>query len=455
MNYTTKDPIYSVSSLTRELKNLVEKKYRFIRVQGEISNLKRPFSGHAYFTLKDDGAQLSSVLFKGTARYLEQNIEEGQQVVCHGRISIYEPRGNYQLIVDSVDFQGTGLLQQQFEKLKNKLAGEGLFAADRKKEIPQFPKEIVLLTSPSGAAVHDFLKIWRQRDFPTNLVVFPVRVQGSGAANEIANALTTVNREFSQCDLIVLCRGGGSLEDLWAFNEEVLARAIARSQLPVVTAIGHEVDYTISDFCADFRAATPTAAAEELIPDGVSLRLQIQRLQRSLLKSVHHLIESYEYRLLQNRRLLGDMDFLFTNVSLRLDHVTQKLHTIISRRLENEQLRCRNLAARLQNNSPSAKLKIQQQRLNFAAEKLLFLFNKSMEDRQAQLAQLTAILDAVSPLATLARGYSISSRIDPASKRKTLLRDSRQAQEGDRIEIRLNRGKLNCKVLAVDEFEKK
>lgn len=450
MIFETNDPIYSVSSLTRELKHLVEKKYRFIRVQGEISSLKRPYSGHAYFVLKDSKAQLKSVLFKGSARYLEQNIEDGQQVVCHGRISIYEPRGDYQLIVDSVDFHGAGLLQQRFEKLKNKLSEEGLFSTDRKKELSPFPRKIVILTSPSGAAIHDFLKIWRQRDFPTHITIFPVRVQGAEAATEIANALTTVNRELSQYDMVVLCRGGGSLEDLWAFNEEVLARAIARSRLPVVSAIGHEVDFTISDFCADFRAATPTAAAEALIPDAVSLRKQIDRLQYSITNSIHNLIGDYEYRVKQNRRLLGDMDFLFTNASLRLDHVTQKLHKIMREKLETEQQRCNDLFSRLQNCSPMARLEIQQQHLDFASEKLLFLFAKSMESRQAQLGRLVALLDAVSPLATLARGYSISSRIDSESGKKTVLQDSTEAKAGDEVEIRLHKGKLNCEVLRTD-----
>jgi exodeoxyribonuclease VII large subunit len=249
---------------------------------------------------------------------------------------------------------------------------------------------------------------------------------------------------------VLLCRGGGSLEDLWPFNEEVLARAIARSCLPVVSAIGHEVDFTISDFCADFRAATPTAAAEALIPDAVSLRKQIDRFQYSMTNSIHNLIADYEYRVRQNRRLLGDMDFLFTNASLRLDHATQKLHTIIQDRLGMEQLHCNDLLTRLQNCSPMAKLKIQQQRLQFASEKLLFLFTKSMENRETQLSRQASLLDAVSPLATLARGYSISSRIDPVSGRKTVLQDSANAKTGDKLEIRLHKGKLDCEVLRTD-----
>jgi exodeoxyribonuclease VII large subunit len=449
MNFTANDVIYTVGTLTRELKNLVENKYRFVKVQGEISSLKRPFSGHSYFTLKDESAQLKSVLFKGSARYLEQDIADGQQVVCHGRLSIYEPRGDYQLIVDSVDFQGAGLLQQRFEQLKNKLAQEGLFSAERKKQLPKFPREIVIITSPSGAAVHDFLKIWRHRAFPTNITIFPARVQGAEAASEIATALMTANREYPKSDLVVLCRGGGSLEDLWPFNEEVLARAIARSQLPIVSAIGHEVDFTISDFCADMRAATPTAAAEAIIPDIVNLKAQMQRLVTVLTGSVTTLIENNQYRVDQNKRLLGDLDFLFANGSLRLDHATTRLRNGMAKRLEKEHNRCNALASRLQNNSPITRLSLQQQRLNFVAEKLHVHLHRSLNDWQAKLGRHAALLDAVSPLATLARGYSISSKIDPANGKRSVVRGSDELQRGDQIEVRLHKGKVECEVSKV------
>ena len=455
MNFTTKDPLYSVTSLTRELKSLVEGKFRFVRVQGEISNLKRPFSGHSYFTLKDDSAQLKGVLFKGSARYLKQDLTDGQQVVCHGRLSIYEPRGDYQLIVDSVDFKGTGLLQQRFEQLKNKLAAEGLFSADRKKQLPAFPQKIILLTSPSGAAVHDFLKIWRNRGYPVNIVIFPVRVQGAEAAAEIVTALMTVNREYADSDMVVLCRGGGSLEDLWPFNEEILARAIARSALPVTSAIGHEIDFTISDFCADHRAATPTAAAETLIPDKKQLIEQLQRFSNSLSSSLYSQLENYQNRVDQNRRLLGDMDFLFTNVSLRLDHSTEKLHAVISKKIEDCQITTKNLAARLHNNSPAARLNLQQQQLTFLTEKLHFHMQNSVQDWQTKLEQQSALLDAVSPLATLARGYSISRKIDPATGKRTVLHRSNVLQKGDQVEVLLHRGIFECRVDKVLDDEKR
>ena len=449
MNFTINDPVYSVGSLTRELKDLVENRYRFIKVQGEISGLKIPFSGHSYFTLKDESAQIRAVLFKGSSRYLEQDINDGQKVVCHGRLSIYEPRGDYQLIVDSVDFQGAGLLQQRFERLKNKLAGEGLFSAERKKQIVKYPKEIVILTTPTGAAIHDFLKVWRKRNFPTNITIFPVRVQGNEAANEIANALLTINRECPGADLVLLCRGGGSLEDLWPFNEETLARAIARSTLPVVSAIGHEVDFTISDFCADLRAATPTAAAELLIPDSSHLKEQINRLKKKLSTSIYTLIEQNQRVVNQNRRLLGDLDFLFTNISLRLDHATDKLQNVMSRRLQKEQLRCNELGAKLHQHSPEARLTLQQQRLAFVFEKLHFQIERTLDERHAKLANQAALLDAVSPLATLARGYSVASKIDPVKGKKNILHSSDELQKGDQVEVRLHKGKFECEVSKV------
>jgi exodeoxyribonuclease VII large subunit len=443
--------VYSVTKLTRELKNLIEGKYRFVQVQGEISNLKRPYSGHAYFTLKDDGAQLRSVLFKGSARYLEKPVADGQQVICHGRLSIYEPRGDYQLIVDSVNFQGSGLLQIRFEKLKRQLNTEGLFAQEKKQAIPRFPENIILVTSPSGAAVHDFLKIWRQRDYPCNIKIVPVRVQGKEAAGEIARAIATVNDQLPQSDCIVLCRGGGSLEDLWAFNEEIVARSIARSKLPIVSAIGHEVDFTISDFCADLRAATPTAAAELIIPDGREIRKQVKRLQTAMTATLATKIHISQQQVNQNRRLLGDMNFLFTNVSLHLDHASNRLYSVMGKRLDAEQTHCDELFSRLQLNSPEARIQMQEQRLHFTTEKLMYLSRKNLADKENRLGRQVALLDAVSPLATMARGYSISSKIDPGNGRKTLLRDSKQVKKDDRVELRLHKGRVECEVLEVKE----
>jgi len=424
MIQSTDPAIYSVSSLTRELKYLVEGKYRFIRVQGEISNLKRPYSGHAYFTLKDSGAQLKGVLFKGQSRYLDHALEDGQQVICHGRISIYEPRGDYQIIVDNVDFQGSGLLQIRFEEMKKKLASEGLFDQVAKQQLNSYPRKIVLITSPSGAAVHDFLHIWRKKNFPTDITILPVRVQGETAASEISNAITSAHRHLPETDIIVLCRGGGSLEDLWPFNEEVVARAIARASIPIVSAIGHDVDFSISDFCADLRAPTPTAAAEMIIPDGNELKLRIQNIRNILLKKIDHRLEDLQYRVDQNHRLLGDMDFLFINNSLRLDHASHRLYAVMEKQITTATVGCNELSSRLRNSSPIQRLTEQAQKLGFATEKLGFFFHKSLADKEANLAAKAALLDSVSPLATMARGYSIVSKIDKKSGRKSIIQES-------------------------------
>jgi len=446
MNFTETSTIYSVTALTRELKHLVEGKYRFIQVKGEVSNLKRPFSGHSYFTLKDEGAQLKGVLFKGQARYLTKQIEDGQQVICHGRLSIYEPRGDYQLIVDTVDFQGSGLLQQQFEELKKRLAEEGLFTAELKQRLPLFPKNIVLLTSPTGAAVHDFLKIWRKRNFPTDIRVFPVRVQGDQAAVEMAAALGKINEQLPDTDIVVLCRGGGSLEDLWAFNEEILARAIVQSTIPVVSAVGHEIDFSISDFCADLRAPTPTAAAEMIIPDGNELRLRIARLQSSLAGEMSDMLDSYRYHVDQHQRLLGDLRYLFSNSTMRLDHASLKLFTVMEKRIGTANQQYKEISSRLHNCSPVNKVRIQKQRFDYARKKFLFIVMKSLNDKTISLEKQAALLDVVSPLSTMARGYSIASKIDPQTGKTTLLTDSTQVKKMDKIQIRLHTGNVDCTV---------
>ncbi|HID69906.1 MAG TPA: exodeoxyribonuclease VII large subunit [Desulfobacterales bacterium] len=451
MKFTETSMVYSVTSLTRELKHLVEGKFRFVQVKGEISNLKIPFSGHSYFTLKDKGAQLRGVLFKGQARYLSKRIEDGQQVICHGRISIYEPRGDYQLIVDTVDFQGSGLLQQQFEELKRRLAAEGLFADELKQTLPPFPKKIVLLTSPSGAAVHDFLNIWRKRNFPTDIKVFPVRVQGDQAAGEIATALDTVNKQLPDTDVVIICRGGGSLEDLWAFNEEVLARAIVQSEIPVVSAVGHEIDFSISDFCSDLRAPTPTAAAEMVIPDGNELKQRIARLQVSLAGEINDMLDGYQYHLDQYQRLLGDLRYLFSNSSMRLDHASLKLFTVMEKRIGTAQLQCNQISSRLHNCSPVSKVQMQKQRFDYARKKFLYILKKNVNDKTISLAKQAALLNAVSPLSTMARGYSIASKIDQQTGRTTLLTDSKQVKKMDRIQIRLHRGKVDCTVTRTRE----
>jgi len=449
---TSSEPaILTVSQISRSIRNLLEGEFRFVRVSGEISNLSRPYSGHSYFTLKDEGAQLRAVLFKGQQRFLAKDIGDGQQVVCHGRISVYEPRGDYQLIVDTIDFHGAGLLQLQFEELKKRLAAEGLFNEERKKVIPPFPRRITLITSPSGAAVHDFLKIWRNRGWGATIQIFPVRVQGAGAAEEIAGAITRINRIKTtntelRPDIIVLCRGGGSLEDLWAFNEECVARAIAGSTLPIVTAIGHEVDFTIADFCADLRAPTPTGAAEQIVPDNARVQRQILLCKRQLATLLLKKINDYSRQVYQNRRLLGDLGMTLSHLTLRIDHSTSRLTHSVERLFQQQTLRLERTLSRLERQSPVTRMAIQTERLRHATEKLYQQIQVLLQQKSAAFSAQAALLDTVSPLATLARGYAIVRRKKSEKKQEEIITRSGQVHPGEQIEIVLHDGRLECEV---------
>ena len=283
--------------------------------------------------------------------------------------------------------------------------------------------------------------------FPVNISIVPVRVQGNSASTEIAEAVASTNKNLPKTSIIVLCRGGGSLEDLWAFNEEVLARAIAQSHIPIVSAVGHEVDFSISDFCADLRAPTPTAAAEMIIPDGNILRTQISQFQHRLTRSIGNRIENFEHRVNQSRRLLGDMNFLFTNNSLQLDHATLRLVTVMEKRINSDIAQCSKLSDKLQNQSPITKIQLQNQRLHFATEKLNYLINTSIFNKEVALGGQAAKLDSVSPLATLARGYSITTKINQTNGSKTVVRDSAKLQQGDLLQVRLHKGVVECGVI--------
>jgi exodeoxyribonuclease VII large subunit len=307
MNRIETEPILTVSQLTRSIKTILEKEYRFVRISGEISNLKTPFSGHSYFTLKDGSSQIRGVLFKQQKRFVELTLKDGQEVVCFGRVTVYEPRGEYQLVIDNVDLFGTGRLQAEFERLKRKLSDRGYFSASIKKPLPAYPGRIVIISSPTGAAIQDFLKSTRNRQSPLHIQILPVRVQGTEAAGEIARAIQTAN-SIKDVDIIVLCRGGGSLEDLWAFNEEKVADAIHLSEIPIVTGIGHEIDFTIADFCADYRCPTPTGVAEKIVPDSHTLLHHIRTLQNSQRNRVQRKITFLDRQLQNSLRVLGNME---------------------------------------------------------------------------------------------------------------------------------------------------
>lgn len=417
--------VLSVSELTTQVKRLLEQQLGTIWVTGEITNFRAQASGHCYFTLKDANTQIACVLFRGTAASVRDMLQDGQMVILQGEVTVYEARGQYQLIVRKVEFQGVGALQAAFERLKQKLAAEGLFAQERKRSLPQYPQRIGLVTSPTGAAIRDVLHVIQRRNPGLEIIFVPCRVQGDGAAHEIAEAIASLN-EFnsslvtghSSLDLILVTRGGGSLEDLWAFNEEIVGRAIAASQVPVVSAVGHEIDFTIADFVADLRAATPSAAAE-IITDGVySSRVFVTeaplRMQQLMRRHMESRIEEADYlvkrllRLHPRRRLDESLQ--------RLDDLCISLGRAATHGLRDVRANWERLALRLNQVRPSLKLK----------------------ELKSKLSEAEARLRLLGPEQVLSRGYSITMD----AKTGNILRDARKLESGKRLKTRLKTGEV-------------
>lgn len=442
--------VLTVTELTSSIKSLLEGEYRFIRIQGEVSNLRVPFSGHSYFSLKDSQSQIRAVLFKNQKRFVDHSLEDGQQIICFGRISVYEPRGEYQIIIDSINPIGTGHLQIEFEKLKTRLAAEGLFSSEIKKKIPSLPFKIIVISSPTGAALQDFLKIYSTRNSPACLQIIPVRVQGKQAAKEISFAIESANR-IKDADVIVLCRGGGSIEDLWAFNEECTARAIFHSKIPVVTGIGHETDFTIADFCADLRCPTPTGAATTILPDGDELYTHLEILKKRLALRIGSKIENLEMQLDSQVRILGTLEQKFENLELRLNfgktYLVQAMTTLLNTR---KNLFFRKLQL-FERNAPLSKLTAREQALKLATSRFVSAMEIILQNRETRFAKAAAVLNSVSPLATLARGYAIVTRQDKEHGVRKVVTHSGEVSPGEQLEILLHRGTVECEVTEVHE----
>jgi exodeoxyribonuclease VII large subunit len=436
--------IQSVSELTKSIRGLLETQFPFVTVVGEISNLRKPYSGHLYFTLKDSDAQLRAVLFKQQQRYLDITPEDGLEVICRGRITLYEPRGEYQLLVDSIESLGAGQLQIAFDQLKSSLAKEGLFEQSAKLPLPFLPNKVSLITSPGGAAVHDFLQMAENRYPGLPIEVIPTRVQGEFAAGEIVEALTFLNQRKGT-DIIILCRGGGSLEDLWAFNEEMVARAIYASEIPVVSAIGHEIDFTISDFVADFRAATPTAAAEAVIPDKHTLLARISRANHALGSNLGRVIDRYRYQINTQERILGDPSILLTNCALKLRNITTELGHSLKTRLNAKRHELKLHEDSLMEANPGRILTLKKQRIDELFKLSQLLIRLKIEKERDKLGKAAALLDAVSPLAVLGRGYSITLG---GTDRKAI-RDSHELSVGEEIEVILDSGGFEAEVTKI------
>jgi exodeoxyribonuclease VII large subunit len=432
---------FSVSQLNRQVKRILEGHFDFIWLEGELSNLAQPGSGHWYFSLKDDSAQVRCAMFRNRNQRLRLTPRNGQQVLVRARVSLYEGRGEYQLIVEHVEDAGAGALQKQFEMLKEKLTSEGLFDPSRKQQLPALPRRIALITSPSGAAVRDLLTVFKRRFPALRLSVLPVPVQGADAAPAITAALAQANRD-QRFDAIVLARGGGSMEDLWAFNEESVARAIAASEIPVVSAIGHETDFTIADFVADHRAATPSAAAELLSPDQQELLLKLDNAQRQLARALSRKIATYSERLTGLRRHLRHPGERIREQAQRIDDQELRLRRAQIQLIEKRQHLVTQRQARLQAQSPRPQLNSLYLRLSQLNQRATQATAQRLHAAQQQFATQGAKLDSLSPLATLQRGYAIVS-----NAAGTILTNSENIKKGELLETQLAQGSVQSQVV--------
>jgi len=390
--------IYSVSELTAELKVLIEETFTGVWVEGEISNFKHHTSGHMYFTLKDDRGQLRAVMFRGSNRALQFRPEDGLTVIVFGNVTIYEPRGEYQIYVEYMEPKGLGALQLAFEQLKARLEAEGLFDPARKRPIPLLPRRIGIVTSPTGAAIRDILQIIRRRFANVEVVIYPVRVQGEGAAEEIVEGIEGLNKR-GDSDVIIVARGGGSIEDLWAFNMEIVARAIHASRIPVISAVGHETDFTIADFVADLRAPTPSAAAELVISKKAELVQRVDDLFSRLLAHIRYRIDAIRHR---------------------MESIERHLNLL----------------------SPADRVRRQRQRLKDVRAALQASMAHHLALWRGELRRLAGKLDSLSPLAILARGYSICRRLPDL----VLVKEALGVKPGEQVEVILSQGGLICRV---------
>ncbi|QUJ68143.1 exodeoxyribonuclease VII large subunit [Photobacterium sp. GJ3] len=434
--------IFTVSSLNAQVRLLLENEMGVVWLVGELSNFSAPVSGHWYFTLKDARAQVKCAMFRGNNQRVTFRPANGNQVLVKARLSLYEPRGDYQLIVESMQPEGDGRLQQQFEQLKMQLASEGLFAQSLKQPLPEEPKRVGIITSKTGAALHDILNVLKRRDPGLPIVIYPTIVQGDGAAISIAQAIGRANAR-QECDVLIVGRGGGSLEDLWAFNEEIVARTIAASQIPIISAVGHEVDVTIADFVADMRAPTPSAAAE-LVSRDLSAQLQkINQRQQHLRHAMRHYLSGRQSQLVrwQHRLDRQHPQVQLNQQSQRLDELRNRLERAIRKQVADRQQHLHRCEYQLALHTPAQRLEKLSAQLNAQQRRLLDAMDRRLVNARHQLAIATETLDAVSPLATLARGYSIT-RNDNGQ----VIRSAAQVKTGDTLKTTLADGDIRSTV---------
>lgn len=391
--------VLSVSQITAQLKGLVEQEFGSVWVSGEISNFSRPQSGHCYLTLKDEAAQLRAVVWRGTASRLKFDLHDGLEVVCRGRLDVYPPRGSYQLVIEKIEPLGVGALELALQKLRERLEKEGLFLADRKKPLPRFPRRIGVVTSPTGAAIRDFLEVLRRRWRGVEVLIFPTRVQGETAAEEIAAAINEANRLARPVDVLVVGRGGGSMEDLWCFNEEPVIRALAASRVPTISAVGHEIDVTLADLAADVRALTPSEAAELAVPSSEDFLGGVRALEQRMHGLAERMIQQLRDRVdwLASRPVFERPEEAVRNLSRQIDDMDKRLHVSLK---------------------------------------------QNMQNQQSKLAGLAGKLEVLSPLGVLSRGYSLTQTV----KNEKVLTDSNDVRVGEELLTRLAIGSVVSRV---------
>jgi exodeoxyribonuclease VII large subunit len=447
----------SVTELTMQVRGALEARFASVWVEGEISNFKLAASGHWYFTIKDEGAQLHAKCFRGVNGRIRFRPSDGLQVRVRGRLSVYEPRGEYELIVEALDPVGLGALRVAFEQMRDRLAAEGLFDEELKKPLPLFPRRVGIVTSPTGAAIRDILSILARRTRTVHVVFAPVRVQGESAGLEIAEAIKLLNdvneraladgRQDETIDVIIVGRGGGSAEDLWAFNEEDLARTIRASHIPVISAVGHETDVTISDFAADLRAPTPSAAAEMVAAREDELEAYVHALARDLLRSVRSSVVDARVRVQD-----AAMSPAFDEVRERLheakalvEDAAHKVETLMMRRAQRERKRTDAVSRRLSPARLGARVSAARARFVILCATRDAAVGARLETARSRLMMAAASLDALSPLAVLKRGYALAE-----DERGKLLRTARDARVGDPVRLRLAEGRVLCRVEKVE-----
>jgi exodeoxyribonuclease VII large subunit len=437
--------VYSVSRLNKEVRLLLEAGLPLLWLEGELSNFAAPASGHWYFSLKDSTAQVRCAMWRQKNQLVRFRPKDGMAVLVRARVGLYEPRGEYQLLVEHLEEAGEGALKREFEKLKAKLAAEGLFAVERKRPLPAVPRRIGVVSSPTGAAIHDILRVLRARFPVARVLLYPTAVQGAAAVPEIVRAIETASRR-QDCDVLLIARGGGSLEDLWCFNDERVARAIAACRVPTIAGIGHEVDVTIADFVADLRAPTPSAAALAATPDKRAwqeeLALSMTRFGGSMGRYLRAQLLSLGA--LTQRLQVSHPGARLQQHAQRLDDLEQRLRLALRASVMVRRQHLETLGSRLWRENPRHRLEALCAHAAALRERLVGLFGGRLNALEQRLALASRTLDAVSPLATLGRGFAVVTRVDDG----TLLRDAAQAPAGTAIEARLSKGRLHATVTA-------